>query len=126
MYDTNVKLHSKWSTIVRQKMFELEGPSFCYKPLFTKQPAQEVYELINQLKMARDTAHSIIKARIEEEKKQSSGFLGFIKAALLLTDGSSDEFTLVERKKVPVYLDFALQNLMDMFEIPTVSMTTVP
>lgn len=32
----------KWSSIIKQKIFELEGPNFCYKPLFSDPPADEV------------------------------------------------------------------------------------
>lgn len=32
----------KWSATLRQKIFELEGPNFCYKPLFSEPPAPEV------------------------------------------------------------------------------------
>lgn len=32
----------KWSAIVKQRINELEGPSFCYKPLFSVPPAPEV------------------------------------------------------------------------------------
>ncbi|KAJ8967174.1 hypothetical protein NQ317_006520 [Molorchus minor] len=38
-----VHLEKKWSAIVRQKIFELEGPNFCYKPLFSDPPAPEVF-----------------------------------------------------------------------------------
>ncbi|KAK9880129.1 hypothetical protein WA026_008644, partial [Henosepilachna vigintioctopunctata] len=36
----------KWACVLRQKMYELEGPSFCYKPLFTNPPAPEVSDSI--------------------------------------------------------------------------------
>lgn len=35
-------IHAKWSAIVRQKIFELEGPNFRFKPLFSDPPAPEV------------------------------------------------------------------------------------
>lgn len=102
-------------------MQELEGGNFCYKPLFNAPPAPEVHELINQIKSAREVAVSVIQARIEEQTRFQSGFFGYIKSVLLMSDGSADEFTLEERKKVPLYLDFALQHLMDMFQITEVS-----
>ncbi|KAJ8934159.1 hypothetical protein NQ314_013541 [Rhamnusium bicolor] len=37
-----VHTEKKWSAIVRQKIFELEGPNFCYKALFSDPPAPEV------------------------------------------------------------------------------------
>lgn len=33
---------SKYAGIVRQKIYELEGPNFCFKPLFTGAAAEEV------------------------------------------------------------------------------------
>lgn len=78
--------------------------------------------MVNQITRAREVAQSVVQARIEEQAKLESGFLGYIKSMLLMTDSSSDEFTLEERRKVPVYLDFALQNILDMFQITEVCM----
>lgn len=76
--------------------------------------------MVNQITRARENAQLIVQARIEEQIKLQSGFIGYIKSVLLMSDGSSDEFTLDERKKVPIYLEFAQQYLMDMFQISEV------
>ncbi|XP_025828931.1 sphingomyelin phosphodiesterase 4-like, partial [Agrilus planipennis] len=63
----------KWSNIVKQKIVELECPNFCYKPLFTTQPAQEVFDLIRHIQKAQHAANAIIRLRKEEESKSSRG-----------------------------------------------------
>ncbi|KAI4462177.1 sphingomyelin phosphodiesterase 4 [Holotrichia oblita] len=109
--------NTKYSGIVRQKINELEGPNFHFKPLFAGAAAQEVFELIGHIKKAERTAENVIRARLEEIDKNSSGFMGFFKSLLLTGENSTDEFTLEERKKVPLYLNFSLQYLTDMFQI---------
>lgn len=42
MNNSILHFEKKWSAILRQKIFELEGPNFCYKPLFSDPPAPEV------------------------------------------------------------------------------------
>lgn len=59
--------------------------------------------------------------RKEEEANERKGFIGFFKGFLLMDGGSTDEFTLMERQKVVLYLDCCLQNLMDIFQINEVS-----
>lgn len=41
-FDNNPIVSGKYAAVVRQKIYELEGPNFCYKPLFTVPPAPEV------------------------------------------------------------------------------------
>lgn len=43
---TRVPADKKWAPLVRQKIFDLEGPNFSYKPLFSNPPASEVRYLI--------------------------------------------------------------------------------
>lgn len=52
----------------------------------------------------------------QEEAKLYSGFWGQLKY-LFQPHASNDEFTLRDRQKVPIYLQFSLQNLMDMFNV---------
>uniref|UniRef100_A0A6P7GG23 Sphingomyelin phosphodiesterase 4 n=1 Tax=Diabrotica virgifera virgifera TaxID=50390 RepID=A0A6P7GG23_DIAVI len=106
----------KWSAVVRQKIFELEGPNFCYKPLFSCPPAPEVFDLIFQIKKSVRDAEDIVRAKEKEEQEMFSGFWGNIKYFFVGTD-PNDEFTLRERQKVPLHLQVALQNIMDMFNI---------
>ncbi|XP_018579891.1 sphingomyelin phosphodiesterase 4 [Anoplophora glabripennis] len=113
-----VHTEKKWSAIVRQKIFELEGPNFCYKPLFSDPPAPEVYDLIIQIKRSIRHAQELVRLKQEEEEKMYSGFWGQIKY-FFHTPSSNDEFTLRDRQKVPMYLQVALENLTDMFNITT-------
>ncbi|CAH0555499.1 unnamed protein product [Brassicogethes aeneus] len=106
----------KWLAIVRQKIFELEGPNFCYKPLFSNPPAPEVFDLIYQIKKSISVAQDIVKAKQLEEDELSKGLWGSIKS-LWTSPCNVDEFSLAERMKVPCFLDVSLQNLMDIFQI---------
>ncbi|XP_060529009.1 sphingomyelin phosphodiesterase 4 isoform X2 [Cylas formicarius] len=106
----------KWLVIVRQRMNELEGPSFVYKKLFSEPPVHEVYELLIQIQKSIGSAQNIIKMKEHEEKEMYSGFWGSVKY-LLQASASTDEFTLNDRKKVPLYLEVSLGNLKDMFNI---------
>nr|XP_022912671.1 sphingomyelin phosphodiesterase 4 [Onthophagus taurus] len=108
---------SKYVIIVKQKMYELEGTNFCYKPLFISPPAPEVYDLLNHILKARITAVEIIDHRNAELKRRRSGIFGFLKQLFSSDDFLGDEFSLEDRKKVPGYLDFASQYLCDMFSI---------
>lgn len=130
--------NTKYSGIVRQKINELEGPNFCFKPLFAGAAAQEVrliklfffcvyrnnlfkvFELIGHIRKAERTAENVIRTRLQEIEKNYSGVMGFLKSLVLSGEHSTDEFTLEERKKVPLYLNFSLQYLTDMFQITEV------
>ncbi|XP_056639509.1 sphingomyelin phosphodiesterase 4 isoform X1 [Diorhabda sublineata] len=109
-------IEKKWSTVVKQKIFELEGPNFCYKPLFLNPPAPEVFDLIIQIRKSIKSSEDIVRAKEAEERENFSGFWGNIKYFLSGSD-PNDEFTLKERQKVPLHLQVALQNLIDMFNI---------
>ncbi|KAJ8938884.1 hypothetical protein NQ318_016088 [Aromia moschata] len=74
-----MQTEKKWSAIVRQKIFELEGPNFCYKPLFSDPPAPEVFDLIIQIKRSIRYAQELVQIKAEEEEKLYSGFWGHIK-----------------------------------------------
>lgn len=113
---TVAPVDKKWSAITKQRIFDLEGPSFCYKPLFSNPPAQEIYELLSQIKKSQRLAYDLIRMKEQEEKELYSGFWGSIKY-FLQSPASNDEFSLDDRKKVPIYLEVALGNLKDMFDI---------
>ncbi|XP_019762262.2 sphingomyelin phosphodiesterase 4 isoform X1 [Dendroctonus ponderosae] len=106
----------KWASITRQKIFELEGPNFTYRPLFANPPAHEVYELLVQIKKSIGYAQNLIANKEQEEKVLYSGFWGSIKY-FLQSPVSTDDFTLDDRRKVPVYLEVAFNNLREMFAI---------
>lgn len=68
------------------------------------------------IKRSIKQAQDLVKQKEEEEKELYSGFWGSIKY-FLQAPISSDEFSLDERRKVPVYLEISLNNLKDMFGI---------
>lgn len=43
--------------------------------------------------------------------------LASIKSFFLVMDNSNDEFTLEERKRVPTYLHYSLNNLIEIFHL---------
>ncbi|KAF7277955.1 hypothetical protein GWI33_009070 [Rhynchophorus ferrugineus] len=106
----------KWTVITKQKILEFEGPNFCYKPLFSQPPAHEVFELMLQIKKSSRLAYNLIKMKQQEQNELYSGFWGSIKY-FLQSPMSNDEFSLEERKKVPMYLEASMGNLRDMFDI---------
>lgn len=115
--NTALNSSSRWKMIVKQKIYELEGPGFFYRPLFATPPSKEVYELINNIRNAKEAAENIVKWRMEEEARQGAGIIGSIRSFLMLTECSNDEFTIEERKRVPQYLEFSLQYLKEIFQI---------
>ncbi|XP_023023938.2 sphingomyelin phosphodiesterase 4 isoform X1 [Leptinotarsa decemlineata] len=116
----STSLHSdkKWSATVRQRIFELEGPNFYYKPLFSDPPAPEIFDLIMHIKKSIRRAEELVRLKEQEEQEMYSGFWGNLKY-FFQSPASNDEFSLKDRQKVPMYLQVSLHNLMDMFNITT-------
>lgn len=115
----------KWMAIIRQKIFELEGPNFCYKPLFSNPPAHEIYELIVQIKKAVKYSQELIRMKEQQQKELYSGIWGSIKY-FFEDPNAHDEFTINDRRKVPVYLEVSFNNLQDMFSITEEIFDTEP
>ncbi|CAG9860561.1 unnamed protein product [Phyllotreta striolata] len=111
-----VPADKKWAPVIRQKIFDLEGPNFCYKSLFTNPPVAEVYDLIYLIKKSISQAEEIVRAKERDEQEMFSGIWGSVKYFFKGID-TNDEFTLKDRQKVPLHLQVALQNLADMFNI---------
>lgn len=63
----------------------------------------------------------MIQLSLNEINKHQKGFFGFFKSIFSFAEISNDEFTLEERKKVPVYLECSLQQLSNIFDITNVS-----
>ncbi|KAF5269701.1 hypothetical protein FQA39_LY08624 [Lamprigera yunnana] len=108
---------TKWGIIVKQKVLEYEGPSFCYRPIFIVPTANEIHELVWHIEKAQEVALSTIEHRLKEIKENSKGVFGFLKSLFGISEISPDEITLEERNKVPVYLQHSLKLLMDIFNI---------
>lgn len=111
-------LNNKWAAIVRHRIYEWEGPEFCYKPMFTRNAAPEVYQLLKQIHLAEHVATDIVQKRMEETKSQYGNlFATFFKSLFSESDTSADEFSLEDRKKAPVYLSMSKQYLMEIFKV---------
>jgi hypothetical protein len=106
----------KWSAIVKQRIYELEGPTFCYKPLFSVPPAPEVFELIMQIKRSIRVAQELVQIKKMEDQELNGSFFGLFKM-LWEPPRTTDEFSLNERLKVPEYLDKSLEHLKQLFQI---------
>lgn len=72
--------------------------------------------MIIQIQKSIRHAQQLIRKKEQEEKELYSGFWGSIKY-FLQSPMSGDEFTLDDRRKVPVYLEVASNNLKDMFGV---------
>lgn len=114
--NNSIQSEKRWHPIVRQKIFELEGPNFCYKALFMSPPAAEVYDLIYHIKRNIVMAQDLLRQKQQEEAQLTNGFWASLKS-LWNPPCLADEFTMVERTKVPSYLEVSLQNLKDIFQI---------
>lgn len=79
-----------------------------------------MYELIRHIKKAELVSQKIILSRMEEIDKLSRGVHGFFKSLFGFNENINDEFTLEERRKVPVYLNLSMQQLGNMFNITEV------
>lgn len=66
--------------------------------------------------MAEKVAVDTVRLRTEEQKIQNRGFTGFFRS-LFSMEESSDEFTLEERKKVECYLNYAKQNILEIYQV---------
>lgn len=76
----------------------------------------QVLDLIFLIRKSIRHAEEIVRAKERDEQEMFSGFWGSIKYFFVGSD-TNDEFTLKERQKVPLHLQVALQNLIDMFNI---------
>ncbi|KAG5872702.1 hypothetical protein JTB14_008796 [Gonioctena quinquepunctata] len=115
---SSLPAEKKWSATVRQKIFELEGPNFCYKPLFSEPSAPEVFDLIIQIKKSIGYAEELLREKEQEEQEMYSGLWGNIKY-FFQNPALNDEFTIKDRQKVPMYLQVSLHNLLDLFNVTT-------
>ncbi|XP_076653758.1 sphingomyelin phosphodiesterase 4 [Halictus rubicundus] len=106
---------NQWSSIVRQQILELEGPTYQYIPMFSMATVSQVVCLLNTIKQAHLTATSLIDAL--EKKRKNRKLLITIWEFFNGEDCSSDDISMDERRRVPVYLANAQQQLIEIFEI---------
>ncbi|KAB0794693.1 hypothetical protein PPYR_11532 [Photinus pyralis] len=119
----------KWGNIVRQRILEYEGSHFCYKPMFIPPVASEVLELISHIQNAQRVALNNVQMHVRE-KEQRGFFLSLI-SKLNINEYLHNDYNEEDRKKVPIYLDYSLKLLVEMFQIteyvtPQTSFDTVP
>ncbi|XP_014609205.1 PREDICTED: sphingomyelin phosphodiesterase 4 isoform X2 [Polistes canadensis] len=106
---------SQWTSIVRQQIMELEGPTYQYIPMFSVAIITQISFFLSIIKQAHVTATSLIEAL--EKRKQSQQFLVGIWEFFFGEDNSSDDISIEERRRVPLFLANAQQQLIEIFEI---------
>lgn len=106
---------NQWTSTIRQQILELEGPTYQYVPMFSMTVLSQVVSLLGTIKQAHLTATSLIDAL--ENKRKKRGFMLAIWEFFNGEDLSSDDISLEERRRVPVYLANAQQQLIEIFEI---------
>ncbi|XP_050577223.1 sphingomyelin phosphodiesterase 4 isoform X1 [Bombus affinis] len=106
---------NQWTSTVRQQILELEGPTYQYVLMFSTATISQVVCLLGTIKQAHLTATSLIEAL--EKKRKNRPFLLALWEFFNGEDYSSDDIGIEERRRVPVYLANAQQQLIDIFEI---------
>ncbi|KAI4503032.1 hypothetical protein M0802_002076 [Mischocyttarus mexicanus] len=117
---------SQWTSIVRQQIMELEGPTYQYVPMFSVAIITQITFFLGIIKQAHLTATSLIEAL--EKRKRSQQYLVAIWEFFYGEDNSSDDISIEERRRVPLFLANAQQQLIEIFEIsiediPQISIT---
>ncbi|KAG7198867.1 hypothetical protein KM043_015693 [Ampulex compressa] len=106
---------SQWASVVRQQVLELEGPSYQYVPMFSMATISQVVWFLGTIKQAHLTATSLIEAL--EKRRRNKRFLSSIWEFFDGDEFSTDDIGIEERRRVPVFLANAQQQLIDIFEI---------
>ncbi|XP_015603161.1 sphingomyelin phosphodiesterase 4 isoform X2 [Cephus cinctus] len=106
---------NQWTAIVRQQIFDLEGPTYQYVPMFSQTTVSQVMWFLRIIKQAHLTATSLVEAL--EKRRTARRFLMSLWEFINGEDYSGDEISLEERRRVPVYLANAQQQLIDIFQI---------
>ncbi|XP_012272943.1 sphingomyelin phosphodiesterase 4 [Orussus abietinus] len=106
---------SQWNVLVRQKIQELEGPSYQYVPMFSTTTVSQVVWFLSTIKQAHLTATSLVEAL--EKRRTNRRLVTFLWEFFNGEDQSSDDISLDERRRVPIYLANAQQQLIDIFQI---------
>lgn len=109
--------NGKWTAVVRQHIFDLEGPEFFYKPMFTDKPAPEVIQLLQNLQMAIAKVKFFLAEKEKALKSKQQGVIGFLRNFFMIPTDTGDEFSIEERRKVPDYLCSAQEYLMSIFNV---------
>ncbi|XP_020299400.1 sphingomyelin phosphodiesterase 4 [Pseudomyrmex gracilis] len=106
---------NQWTTVVRQQFHELEGPTYQYTPMFSSSIISQVVCFLSIIKQAHLTATSLVEAL--ENKRKGKRFFPSLWEFFSCEDYSSDDISIEERRRVPVLLATAQQQLIDIFQI---------
>lgn len=106
---------NQWTSIVRQQILELEGPTYQYMPMFSSTITLQVVWFLSTIKQAHLTATSLVEAL--ENRKRGKRLLLSLWEFINCEDYSSDDISIEERRRVPLLLATAQQQLIDIFQI---------
>ncbi|XP_029664272.1 sphingomyelin phosphodiesterase 4 [Formica exsecta] len=106
---------NQWTSIVRQQILELEGPTYQYVPMFSSAITLQVVWFLSTIKQAHLTATSLVEAL--ENRRRGKRFLLSLLEFINGEDYSSDDISIEERRRVPLLLATAQQQLIDIFQI---------
>ncbi|XP_012542626.1 sphingomyelin phosphodiesterase 4 [Monomorium pharaonis] len=106
---------NQWTSIVRQQILELEGPTYQYVPMFSTATNLQVIWFLSNIKQAHLTATSLVEAL--EDRRRGKRFLLSLWEFFSCEEYSSDDISIEERRRVPVLLATAQQQLIDIFQI---------
>ncbi|KAL6430906.1 hypothetical protein ACFW04_007007 [Cataglyphis niger] len=106
---------NQWTSIVRQQILELEGPTYQYVPMFSSAIIVQVVWFLSTIKQAHFTATSLVEAL--ENRRRGKRFLLSLWEFMNGEDYSSDDINIEERRRVPLLLATAQQQLIDIFQI---------
>ncbi|XP_025158099.1 sphingomyelin phosphodiesterase 4 isoform X2 [Harpegnathos saltator] len=106
---------NQWTSIVRQQILELEGPTYQYVPMFSLAITSQIVWFLSTIKQAHLTATSLVEA-LENRRKGRRLLLSLWEFFYCDVDSSND-IGIEERRRVPVLLAIAQQQLIDIFQI---------
>ncbi|XP_029171226.1 sphingomyelin phosphodiesterase 4 [Nylanderia fulva] len=106
---------NQWTSIVRQQILELEGPTYQYMPMFSSAITLQVVWFLSTIKQAHLTATSLVEAL--ENRRRGKRFLLSLWEFINCEDYSSDDISIEERRRVPLLLATSQQQLIDIFQI---------
>ncbi|XP_011506496.1 PREDICTED: sphingomyelin phosphodiesterase 4 [Ceratosolen solmsi marchali] len=115
---------NQWTGTVRQQILELEGQSYQYIPMFSPATISQVICFLSTIKQAHLTSTSLVEAL--EKRRTGRRFLISIWEFFNGDDTSSDDISLEERKRVPIFLANAQQQLIEIFQVGQVNVEEIP
>ncbi|KAL7294296.1 hypothetical protein TKK_0012311 [Trichogramma kaykai] len=105
----------QWTGTIRQQILELEGPTYQYTPMFSCENMQQIIHFLGAIKQAHLTATSLVEAL--EKRRTGKRLLFSIWEFFNGNENNSEDISLDDRKKVPVFLANAQMQLMEVFQL---------